>query len=55
MSRLLTWYEDKGWQIMFRYGMDAEDAPPPPDLPDWCFEEEVKVILQVNIPSPSLS
>ena len=22
--------------------MDAEDAPPPPDLPDWCFEEEVK-------------
>ena len=26
--------------------MDAEDAPPPPDLPDWCFEEEVKKRLK---------
>ena len=27
---------------ILRYGMDAEDAPPPPELPDWCYEEEVK-------------
>ena len=31
--------------------MDAEDAPPPPDLPDWCFEEEVRIM---NPSSPYL-
>ena len=36
--------------------MDAEDAPPPPDLPDWCFEEEVKKgLLQSFYSESSLS
>merc|ERR1719509_476252 len=25
--------------IYVRYGEDAEDAPPAPDLPEWCFED----------------
>lgn len=29
-------------EIYKKYG-DEEDAPPPPDLPDWCYEEETGV------------
>ena len=29
--------------IYKRYSGDEEDAPPAPELPDWCFEEEEEV------------
>jgi len=35
--------EDYLKDIYKRYGMDEEDAPPAPELPDWCYEEETNV------------
>jgi len=30
-------------EIYKRYSGDESDAPPPPELPDWCYEEEATV------------
>lgn len=30
-------------EIYKRYGGDEDDAPPAPELPDWCYEEEATV------------
>ncbi|XP_078504413.1 mRNA-capping enzyme isoform X2 [Lissotriton helveticus] len=33
-------YKDDYLKELFRRYGDIEDAPPPPELPDWCFEED---------------
>lgn len=41
-------YKEDYLKELYRRYDDIADAPPPPNLPDWCFDEEVECGSQSN-------